>query len=187
MDEDPEAQAYALGQLEMSLLHQGSLYSATAPAALFIASILNDPRTMAPHESVYPWDSRQRPLRAALLEWLGQLAESAAEEYDDPDVEACRAIRPEIYAAVSGFIDDPDPAIREAALGAVSALADLADAQVFQHIVATSTDRRERAAAVLSLGARGEDITSLLTDADPAIRVCAAWRPPRPATTTPPR
>jgi hypothetical protein len=177
LDEDPDVQAHALQQLEMSLLHQGSLYSATPPAALYIATILTDPRTMAPHESVYPWDDRRRPLRAALVEWLALVAESTTEEDDDPDVEACRAIRPQIYAAVSGFLDDTDPAIREAALGAVSALAELADAEVFHRVLTTSTDRRERAAAVLSLGSRGEDTTSLLADPDPAIRACAALAP----------
>jgi hypothetical protein len=141
---------------------------------LYIASILGDPRTLTPHESVYPWDERRRPLRAALVEFLGLIAESAAEEDDDPDVEACHAIRPELYAAVSGYLDDSDSTIREAALGAVSALSDLADARIFRRIVDTSTERRERAGAVLSLGERGEDVSGLLSDDDPAIRVCAA-------------
>ncbi len=78
LEEDPEVQAAALDRLEMSVLHQGSLYSATAPAALFIAGVLPHPGTPAVHESFFPWDDRRRPLRAALLEWLGQFAESAA-------------------------------------------------------------------------------------------------------------
>ncbi len=177
LEGDPDEQAHALGQLEMSVLHQGSIYSSTAPSALFMASILDDPRTLSPHESVYPWDDRQRPLRAALLEFLGNVAESAAEEDDDPDIEACRVIRPRLYAAVAPFVGDEDPSVREAALGAVSALAEVAPAEVFHRVLATSTDRRERAAAVLTLGTRGEDTTALLTDDDPAIRACAALAP----------
>ncbi|MFG2840772.1 hypothetical protein ACGFYE_37865 [Streptomyces zaomyceticus] len=78
LNEDPEVQAGALGMLDMSVLHQESLYSATAPAALYVAGVLNDPRTMTVHEDFSVWDDRPRPLRAALLEWLGMVAESAA-------------------------------------------------------------------------------------------------------------
>lgn len=70
LDEDPEAQAEALGMLEMSVLHQGSLYSSTPPAALFIAAILDHPRTLAEHVNYFPWDDRtpsppRRPARLA--------------------------------------------------------------------------------------------------------------------------
>ncbi|OQD55206.1 hypothetical protein BM536_017285 [Streptomyces phaeoluteigriseus] len=79
LDEDPRRQAEALGMLDMSVLHQGSLYSATPAAMLFIAAVLpHPPRTLAVHESYHPWDDRTRPLRAALLEFLGLFAESAA-------------------------------------------------------------------------------------------------------------
>ncbi|MEV7559874.1 HEAT repeat domain-containing protein [Streptomyces sp. NPDC089795] len=146
VDADPETQAEALGMLEMSVLHQGSLYSSTPPAALFVAAILAHPQTSAEHESFFPWDDRARPLRAALLDWLGQIADSASygedpdsadefgDEYDaeegdeDEDrdeleaIRACRGIRPELYDAVEPFLDDPHPDTREAALGAVSLL-----------------------------------------------------------------
>jgi len=193
LDESPEVQAEALGQLDMSVLHQGSLYSATPQAALFIAAILDDPHTAAQHQSLFPWDDRCRPLRAALLEWLGQVADSAAygeaskdgddDDDDEPGVtDACRAIRPVLWEAVSAFLDDPNPAVREAALGASGALLKAPDlgnripeaAQHVRRILADSKDRRERAAAVLTIGAWDQDITDLLTDADPAIRACAA-------------
>jgi hypothetical protein len=35
-----------LGYLDAVLLHQGSMYSATAPSAEFVAGILDDPRTL---------------------------------------------------------------------------------------------------------------------------------------------
>lgn len=43
---------------------------------------MRHPRTLTEHESAYPWDNRRRPFRAALLEWLGLMAESAA--YEEP-------------------------------------------------------------------------------------------------------
>ncbi|KJS58424.1 hypothetical protein VM95_33485 [Streptomyces rubellomurinus] len=195
LEEDPEVQAASLGRLEMSVLHQGSLYSATAPAALFIAGVLPHPRTLAVHESFFPWDDRRRPLRAALLEWLGEFAESAAwddEALADPQdaeeaealeaVRACRAVRPGIFEAVVPFLDDQDETVREAALGAVTHLLaadDLADripaaADRLECIARGRGPRRERAGALLTLACWGRDTAMLLTDEDPAIRTCAA-------------
>ncbi|WP_051969461.1 hypothetical protein [Kitasatospora azatica] len=194
LDEDPEVQAHTLGQLQMSVLHQGSLYSGTAPVALFVAGILDHPRASAAHESEYPWDDRVRPLRAALLEWLGEIAESVGHhddreqdpEYPDPaDLAACRAARPAIHQAVAPYLADPDPVVREAAVGAVGHLLkapELRDripdaARRLRTILAASGDRRERAAAVLTLVAWAQDTGDLLTDPDPAIRACAALAP----------
>lgn len=193
LDEDLEVQANALGQLDMSVLHQGSLYSATPPVALFIAAIIGHPRTLAEHESAFPWDNRRRPFRAALLEWLGLMAESAAYEDpddgvegDEPDVtESCRAIRPAIYSAVAPYLDDPASAVREAAIGAAVWLLKTPElvnhrppaARLLKESLASSDDRRERAAAVLTLGAWEQDTANLLADPDPAIRACAALAP----------
>ncbi|MFG2846388.1 HEAT repeat domain-containing protein [Kitasatospora sp. NPDC048296] len=194
LDDDPEVQAHALGQLQMSVLHQGSIYSSTAPVALFVAGILDHPRTSAAHESEYPWDDRVRPLRAALLEWLGEIAESVGyyddreqePEYDDPaDIAACRAARPAIHQAVAPYLADPDSVVREAAVGAAGHLLmtpELRDripdaAERLRTILTTSGDRRERAAAVLTLVARAQDTSDLLADQDPAIRACAALAP----------
>ncbi|MFI1445426.1 HEAT repeat domain-containing protein [Streptomyces fructofermentans] len=208
LDEDPETQAEALGMLEMSVLHQGSLYDATAPAARFMAAVLSHPRTLAEHESYFPWDDRPRPLRAALIDFLAEVAESAAYD-DDPDsgaaaadtdsdadpdadeayddeadaIEACLAVRPTLFQAVVPFLDDDHPEVREAALGAVSHLLkapELAEAvpaasrRLHSTLADTTRERRERAAAALTLGTWGQDTTAHLTDADPAVRVCAA-------------
>lgn len=191
--EEPEVQAEALGMLDMSVLHQESLYSATAPAALFIAAILDDPRTLARHESYFPWEDRARPLRAALLEWLGRVADSAAygettgaNDGNDPGAtDAVRAVRGLICNAVTAHLIAPDPAVREAALGATTALLQAPDlagriaatTRTLRQLLAGSTNRRERAAAVLTIGAWGEDTTELLTDPDPAVRACAALAP----------
>ncbi|MFD8076018.1 HEAT repeat domain-containing protein [Streptomyces sp. NPDC059718] len=201
LHDDPEVQAESLGRLEMSVLHQGSLYSATAPAALFVAGILGDPRTLAVHESYFSWDDRVRPLRAALLEWLGELADSAAYEEDEAEedaeedaeddedwaeeiaaIEACRAVRPQLFGAVVPWLEDADATVREAALGAVTDLLrapELADrvpaaAERLERIARAGGDRRERAGALLSLGAWGHDTGGFLADPDPAVRACAA-------------
>ncbi|MEV6583690.1 hypothetical protein AB0M92_36760 [Streptomyces sp. NPDC051582] len=144
VDEDPEVRSEALAALDMGVLHQGSLYSVTAPAALFVAAILDPRMAFAEHEGHFPWDDGPpRSLLAALLVWLGQVAESAAYGEDpvrdrtdwqwapwqdgtrrehDPDeyaaLHACREIRPAPYDAVEPFLSSPDPHVREAALGA---------------------------------------------------------------------
>ncbi|TRO59810.1 HEAT repeat domain-containing protein [Streptomyces sp. IB201691-2A2] len=193
LDEDPEVQAGALGTLDMSVLHQESLYSATPPAALYVAAILDDPRTLAQHENYFPWDDRPRPLRAALLEWLGQIADSAAygettgaDDGNDPGVsDAVRAVRGTLHTAVSAHLSAPDPTVRAAALAAASALLQAPDlagritgtARHLRRLLTESTDRRERAATVLTIGSWGEDTTGWLADPDPAVRACAALAP----------
>lgn len=197
LDADAQVQAHALAQLEMSVLHQGSLYSSTAPAALFIAGILTDARVESPHESEYPWDDRVRPLRAALIEWLGEVAESAcygedagaAEDFEDPDEQAatfaCRAIRTDLFVAIEPFLGDRDASVREAALGAATPLLrapELADrreqaARRLEVVVATADDSRERCSVVLALNAWERRPDSLLNHTDPAVRACAAIAP----------
>ncbi|WP_319463342.1 hypothetical protein [Micromonospora sp. RTP1Z1] len=135
LSEDAALCGEVLAYLDAAVLHQGTIYSATAPAALFVAGILDDPRTLVLCESALPWDERERLLRAALLEWLGSVAESAAygelepDEDDDEDddwdaraVDACRAIRPDLYARVAPFLDDADSSVRRAAVGAATHL-----------------------------------------------------------------
>lgn len=135
LDKDAGVRSEALAVLDMGVLHQGSLYTVTAPAALFVAAILDHPLCLAEHEGHLPWDDGPpRSLRAALLDWLGQVAESAAYGEDpardranwewqpwhedtrgkrDPDelaaLQACRDIRPALYDAVEPFLSSCDP------------------------------------------------------------------------------
>ncbi|PYC84023.1 hypothetical protein C7C46_08060 [Streptomyces tateyamensis] len=194
LDERAEVQAQALGQLEMSVLHQESIYSSTAPAALFVAGALVYPQTLAAHESTYPWDDRTRPLRAALLEWLGSIAasvgyydgdEGGPGRVDRADLDACRAARPALYRAVAGYLADRDPVVREAAVGAAGVLLkapELRDripaaADRLRSVATGDGTRRERAAAVLVLAGWAQDTAEWLTDPDPAVRACAALAP----------
>ncbi|MFJ3174907.1 HEAT repeat domain-containing protein [Streptomyces roseus] len=211
VDEDPEVRSEALAALDMAVLHQGSLYTVTAPAALFVAAILDHRMALAEHEGHFPWDDGPpRTLRAALLVWLGQVAESAAYGEDlvrertdwqwepwqdgarrehDPDelaaLRACREIRPALYDAVEPFLSSPDPHVREAALGAAVPLLtapELADrvpqaATLLRARLGTGSGRRERASVARALGVWGVNTSDLLTDSDPAVRVCAALGP----------
>lgn len=185
LSEDPDRCGDALAYLDAAVLHQSSVYSATAPSAEYVAGILDDPRTLGQCESALPWDSRSRPLRAALMEWLAQVAESIAwevwDEDDLPAVEACRAIRADIYAAVERFLDDDDASVREGAIGAVTyllAAPELADRRAplagrLMH-AAGRMSPAERAAVALSIGSWGIPPLELLRDEHPGVRGCAA-------------
>ncbi|WP_433422377.1 hypothetical protein ACQP1V_12925 [Microtetraspora malaysiensis] len=203
---DPESCGATLGYLDAAVLHQGSLYPVIAPAALFVAGVLGDERTLILCESDLPWDDRERPLRAALLEWLGSVAESAADwddEEDDEDDEdeggegdeddearsaaASQAIRRDLYAAVLPFLDDADDAVRRAAVGAMGQLMlapELAEfrgeqAQWMQRLAhhPTSATAVDRAAAALTLGNWGIAPQAFLADPDPSVRAAAALAP----------
>ncbi|MEV7405582.1 hypothetical protein AB0N93_34960 [Streptomyces sp. NPDC091267] len=165
VDEDPEVRSEALAALDMGVLHQGSLYTVTAPAALFVAAILDHPVALAEHEGHFPWDDGPpRSLRTALLGWLGRVAESAAYGEDpardranwewqpwqedrqgerDADelaaVQACRDIRTALYDAVEPFLSSSDPHVCETALGAAVPLLS----------APALTDRMPRAATLL--------------------------------------
>src|SRR5262245_18321063 len=88
---DPSAAEDVLGALEMGVLHQGSIHECTAPVALFVAATLSDHRTSIALDDGY---DEPRQLRAALMEWIGQVGESAASCDDlavpDPAERACQ-------------------------------------------------------------------------------------------------
>lgn len=203
LSEDPESCGAALGYLDAAVLHQGSIYPVTAPAARFIAGILGDERTLVLCESALPWDDRERPLRAALLEWLGSVSESVffwddeddeeseedADEDEDDDedahsVAACRAILRDLYLAVLPFLDDPDSSVRQAAVGAMGHLMLAPELAEFRGEQAERMERlahhssvAERAAAALTLGNWDLAPQAFLNDPDPSVRAAAALAP----------
>ncbi|GLW30425.1 hypothetical protein [Actinoplanes regularis] len=105
-DEDRIAEAWwDLGNL---LTHQESVYPATAPAALFVAASLSDPRTATRFQG--------RPLRAELIDWLEIVAARPIEYgdvFDDPGLAECGAIIGQLREAVAAHIDDQDESVRE--------------------------------------------------------------------------
>jgi hypothetical protein len=186
LSQDPVAAGHALGTLDAALLHQGSLCSATAPAAVFVARCLTDARTDIVCASSLPWDNRTRPLRAALLEWLGNVGESASYHDEHPDdtneaERACQTIRPELFRAIAPFLYNDNSSIRSAAMvaaGHILYAPDLAESrtEVAQQLLepAAWTEPADRARIALILDGWHMSPRTLLGDPDPAVRACAA-------------
>nr|ALS91136.1 protein of unknown function (DUF2435) [uncultured bacterium] len=160
LDDDIAVRADALRHLEQTVHHQNSIYSATVPVALYVAAILVDPRTAT--AGIYRRDNRCRPLRAVLLDWLGEMADDVSddavavrqrlgsfrlEEY--AELVELRAHRPTIFNAVCAFLQDPEPYVADAAAITASLLLDGADvghhqanlASLIPGVLLTSTDR----------------------------------------------
>lgn len=191
LSEDADLCADVLGYLDSAVLHQGSLYPATAPAAVFVAGILDDPRTMINCQSSLPWDKRVRPLRAALVEWLGLVARSASRWDEKPRraseaeaAAACQALRRDLYDAVSPFVDDPDPSVRAATRSAIGHLLPAPELAASRGDIVElllrsvrDADATERATIAVILGSCGESPRPLLLDHDPSVRAAAALAP----------
>ncbi|WP_214325299.1 hypothetical protein [Nonomuraea sediminis] len=176
----PEAQAGAVDHLNDPVHHQNSLYSATAPAALYVAVILSDPRTdtLVPGGEEVQW----HPLRQALLDWLGSIADevgidaeatwlrSGFSPEESPEFTAVRVIRPALFQTVSAFFQDANPIVREAAIAAAIPLLDAPEltghqadlAPFVRSVLATTSNRVYRHIAVRGLGAWGQETASLV-------------------------
>jgi len=119
--DDPQARSRAVGYLDAAMLHQGSVYSATAPFMRIVAGLVADPRTAVPVADILPWDPELRPLRVALLDYLAMFAQACRLKVPDEDLvrDAYPAGRDEadlqrIYRArrACDWRLDPDPATR---------------------------------------------------------------------------
>lgn len=76
LSREDEAHAAALDYLWGAVLHQGTVYSATGPAALAIASMLADPRLDSAVTRRLAEAVPAQPLRASLLDFLAAVGES---------------------------------------------------------------------------------------------------------------
>ena len=125
--DDPEGRSGAVGYLDAAMLHQGSVFSATAPFIKIVAMLLADPRTAVPVADILPWDPGPRPLRVALLDYLAVFAEACQLKIPGQDLirDAYPAGRDEadlqrIYRAQRDWRPDraartpPPPAVMEA-------------------------------------------------------------------------
>lgn len=159
LGDDIEARSAGVAYLDSAILHQDTIWSATAPVARVVAAMLGDPRTTAPVENVLPWDAGPRPLRLDLVGFLARVAQSCLFDADevalpaqeDPvagsesafrsatsprDVQACRATAPELLAAVMPLCDDRDDRIRAKAFEAVVRLSGHPDLHELQPEIA---------------------------------------------------
>lgn len=171
---DPARRVRAVGDLYRLLLNQKQVFPATAPAALVLARLLDDPRTLAEDR----WERRpgRRSLRAELLNWLALFADIARLDVEGgvdtaQNLAAARTARPTLHDRIADFCDDDDPLVKEAALAATALL--LADpalassvpryAPAVREVLAVSADSYYRWIAQERLAAWGEDVTSLVT------------------------
>ncbi|WP_445269441.1 hypothetical protein [Streptomyces sp. DSM 41634] len=179
LDDDPRVQGYALRCLAEALTRGNVFYTATAPAARYVAAVLGDPRTLAQvtDRSAYevPESGPQTPfpLRAGLMNWLGDAVVDAISQQgrpygDEEDLDAFLELAPEFYEAVHPFLTSDSPGIREAALGALlpllrlPALADRGPAHRDRVLAAAFGAGPHRWRAVDTLSSWGEDVSSLL-------------------------
>ncbi|MFC8951025.1 hypothetical protein ACFT8P_00055 [Streptomyces sp. NPDC057101] len=178
-DPDLRVRSKALSRLHHVVHHQNTLYTATAPAAVFVAGILGDARTLEAVEKerhAFPG-----PMRAELLGWLDSVANAADDEAaatmrlfgfppeeHPPFVAICR-IRPQLFQAVSAFLHDRDPDVRAAAISACIPLVD--DPRLIHHrdtlapmlrgCLATSALWQYQERAIEALEGWGQDTTGL--------------------------
>ncbi|WP_433087966.1 hypothetical protein ACQP1P_18755 [Dactylosporangium sp. CA-052675] len=202
--DDEAARGAAMRHLWGAVIHQGTPWIATPPAAATVAEIL--PGVPDP------------ALRANLLNFLAAVAEAAqpaldltgfaawedveaavtaAIEEDDDEaiygdellgnavyaraIAGCRAVVPAILAAAQAALSDPDPGVRAAAGHAIGACAAvLPPAPGLQELLAgraATAGPDERAALVLAMGELGLAPRAFLSDPHPGVRACAALAP----------
>lgn len=200
----------AIEHLYGSVLHQGTVYPATAVAVRVVAGILGDDRLRTPGPS-------GTLLLAELLRWVGDAFDSARyirpvspdpvtpaevdrffEQMEEEDLDAWGSdvvgalhaqgeqalldAAPAVVGTLLPFVTDEDALVRQLAIGALGNIAGLAsvDAElptvrnVLQERLQDVTDRDERCELVLALAEAGVDVSPWLSDADPAVRACAA-------------
>ncbi|PRX02304.1 UNVERIFIED_ORG: hypothetical protein CLV66_11622 [Actinomadura viridilutea] len=110
-DGDAAARSEALEHLEFAVIHQGTPWTATVPAALVVAGLLADPATAE------PIDEDGRPLRAALLDFLDSVATAGHPDIDDEKLNAMA--RPPgvpeklIQKTYKSLLGDENPAAEE--------------------------------------------------------------------------
>lgn len=185
LDAGQRVRSKALDHIDYAVHHQNTLYSATIPAALYVAGILADPRSNVPVETKP--HSFPGPLRANLLGWLDSVTNEASDETeamgrqhgfargDYPPVIGIRRIRPLLFPAVSACADDPDPHVREAAIAACIPLLDdprllhhrSASVPLLRETLAASSLWQYRDRAVEALAAWGEDTSGLEARREP--------------------
>jgi hypothetical protein len=192
LDERPETSAQALDDLMEAANHQNSIYPVTPAVATYITALLPDPRT----EIIGPYSQHGQvtSLRAALLDWLGSLADDTGDESlaaarrhgfgigISPQETELRAMRPAYFRVVTAFFDDPDAEVRHAAVVTALLLLDTPQehrrheaelARPVAELLVTSTDWRQRARALDTLDAWGQDTTAL-RQAEPS-RLATPW------------
>ncbi|MGQ4437709.1 hypothetical protein [Streptomyces sp. SAS_260] len=177
--QDQTVRTKALDYLHHALHHQNTLYEATVPAALCVAAILPNPRTIRTVDKNHHLTTVC--MRAELLHWIASVADAVTDEAevvrqrigfpldDYPPAVSIRRIRPQLYSAAVAYVDDSDRPVAEAAMTACIPLLD--DPRLLHHraalipgirqILGTSERWQHREQAIRALDTWGEDSTGL--------------------------
>lgn len=185
LDDDIALRSEAVSRYLELVNHQNSIYTATTTVALYVAAVLADPRTNA-LELVRRGGKQPGPMRAALLDWLGSIADDVSDEvleialrhgfcFDETSpTMKLRAARPRLFHTAAAFVHDPQPEIRHAAVTAALLLLDAPDERrryrdaftpLVLDVLTTSANNYYRLRALDSLDAWGEDTSALRLDA----------------------
>ncbi|MEV0351318.1 hypothetical protein AB0H88_36550 [Nonomuraea sp. NPDC050680] len=160
----------AVAHLHTAVTHQSTVYPVTAPVAMVVAGLLEEPGFDRPIS--YGWQEPPRPVRAHLLDFLAAVAEGTEPDrsegelwsiYHNPrqrdtdgpwDIETpawaydavmeCRSVAPALVDPVLRCLPDDDPRTRAAATSAAAALC----------LVPTVSSRRAEIVALVEDGAR---------------------------------
>ncbi|MEU6040281.1 hypothetical protein ABZ801_33230 [Actinomadura sp. NPDC047616] len=150
---DVAARGAALEHLWSAVIHQGTPWAVTAPAALVVAGLVADPAAAAPAAE------GEAALRAPLLEFLAEVAAAGQPDLGDDELSAIAhppgVAEEEIQAAWNAMLDDDD----------TEALADAAADAIIARVV---LEIRSVAPVLLP------PVEAAIADNDPRVRVTAA-------------
>lgn len=171
---DKKKRAKALFQIGASICHQGSMYSATAPATNVLVALVGAPKT---------------PDRAAILKLLGDIATldddgpfllhgmPASPKLPKAWKEGLAAVRAGVRTYVA-LLGDKDAEVRARAAYVLAWIPSRETAPALAKALATEKDAAVRATLVLALSYADPKATrtflKLLTDKDATVRVAAA-------------
>lgn len=158
--DDPDAQTAALDHLWSAVIHQGTPWLVTPPAAVVVAGLLADPATarlVTSDSGAAEGEAEGVPLRAALLDFLASVAAAGRTGMSDEEL-ASLAFPPgkerEVEKALEELLEDLETGYES----------EYMDALLYQTVVGIRRVAAELAAAT----------AACLTDDDPRTRVAAA-------------
>jgi hypothetical protein len=139
---DERARADALRHLCGAVIHQGTPWSATAPAALAVAALLHDPRLNGANRHPLNFQESAPPTRASLLDFLAMVGE--ASEYGVAEEDLATQAHPpgrdgDVDRAMEAILaGSDDPWTDEAVVNAIEARAVLGCRRVAPELFAAA-------------------------------------------------
>lgn len=175
LHDDAAARKAAMSHLWSAIIHQGTPWTATGPAALVVAGLLADERI-----------ERGEPIRADLLSFLVSVAEAPGEMGSSGRAaRGCLNAAPVLMKVMLKELENPDPRVRACAAMGATKLAKIEPLRQYAQELETqllalalaADDADERSAHVMALGHLGASPVAFLDDPSPAVRMCAALAP----------